>query len=294
MSEVPGRGGALHASFAHHRKDFAVRVEALTAGGEGGLITVLLGASGSGKTTILRCLAGLETPGDGCIRCGDAVWFDAGARVWVPPRRRGLGYAFQEHTLFPHLSVAANVGFGVPRRARAARVPPLLERMGLAGLEDRRPGQLSGGQQQRVALARALAVEPRLLLLDEPLSALDPPLRGQLRLDLLAAVRAAGVPTVFVTHDRAEAMAVADRVAVVDGGSLVQIGATAEVFARPADLRVAAVVGTDCVVPAEVIAVQGGLAELRVGTATLVAPAVEGLAARAFACIRAEDVLLLR
>ncbi len=287
--------GGLRATFrCRLRSGFGVHCSDLRAGGEGGLVTVLLGASGSGKSTILRCLAGLERPLEGRIECGGRVWFDAAARVCEPTRRRRLGYAFQEHALFPHLSVADNVGFGVPRRARAERVARLLARMRLEEHAARRPHEISGGQRQRVALARALAVEPALLLLDEPLSALDPSLRTELRADLRAAVRAAGVPTVLVTHDRAEAMALGDRVAVVVGGAVIQLGPTAEVFARPADLRVAAVVGTDCVLPARVAALRAGLAELHVGTATLVAPAVDGLAEQAFVCIRAEDVLLLR
>ncbi|HET7824836.1 MAG TPA: ATP-binding cassette domain-containing protein, partial [Anaeromyxobacter sp.] len=166
---------------------------------DGELVTVLFGPSGSGKSTVLRALAGLDRPDEGRIRFGAETWFDAAARAFVPPQRRAVGLLFQEYALFPHLRVAANVGYGVRRLGRAARdarVRELAARLGIEPLLDRRPSELSGGQRQRVALARALAPSPRLLLLDEPLSALDAPARAELRGELRRTLESLGVPAV--------------------------------------------------------------------------------------------------
>ncbi|HXF56154.1 MAG TPA: ABC transporter ATP-binding protein [Actinomycetota bacterium] len=258
-------------------------------------VTVLFGPSGSGKTTILRCVAGLERPDRGTIRFGEEVWTDAESGRHVPPQRRRVGFLHQEPALFPHRSVRGNVAFGlrrVPRDERRARVAELLERFGLAALADRRPGQLSGGERQRVALARALAPSPRLLLLDEPLSALDTPTREELRLELRRHLIDAGVPSLLVTHDRAEAMVLGDRVAVVIGGEVRQVGAVEDVFSHPVDAEVARAVGVETVVVARVRERHDGLLVLETHGRRLVAvdPGLAG--EHVLACIRAEEVVL--
>jgi molybdate transport system ATP-binding protein len=260
-------------------------------------VAVLFGPSGCGKTTALRCLAGLEWPDKGRIAFGGEVWFDAGRRVCLPPQRRGVGFLFQEYALFPHLTVAGNVGYGLghlPRADRRRRVGEVLDRFGLADLGDRYPHQLSGGQQQRAALARVLVQRPRLLLLDEPLSALDDPTREQVRHELRRLLVGSGVPVVLVTHDRREAAALADHLVVMDGGAVRQQGPTAEVFGRPADLGVARVVGVETVLPGQVRRVDDGLATVAVGRAELLAVDTADGSAEVYVCVRAEDVVLTR
>jgi molybdate transport system ATP-binding protein len=261
-------------------------------------VTVLFGPSGSGKTTALRMIAGLERPDAGRVVCGDVVWSDAGAGTWRSPRDRRVGFLHQDGALFPHLTVAGNVGYGlrrVPAAARRTRVADLLARTGLAELADRRPGQLSGGQRQRVALARTLAVQPTLILLDEPLSALDAPTREVLRTELRDVLAGAGVPSLLVTHDRTEALALGDRLAVMIDGRVRQVGPVAEVFGRPASAEVAEAVGTETVVPCRVRQRTGGTFRLAIdGGGELVASAevTATLGDHVLACIRAEDVLL--
>jgi len=258
-------------------------------------VTVLFGPSGSGKTTVLRALAGLDRPEGGAIAFDGEVWFDAGRRVLVPPQARGVGFLFQEYALFPHLSVAANVGFGLhglPRGEREARVAEVAERFGIGDLLPRRPGQLSGGQRQRVALARALARRPRLLLLDEPLSALDAPTREALRGELRHLLESAGVPAVVVTHDRTEALALGDRLVVLVDGTVRQVGPVHEVFSSPVDAEVARVVGTENVFPSRLLRREDGLVIVRAGSAELVGLDPGGVDDEAYACIRAEDVVL--
>jgi len=207
-----------------------------------GELVALLGPSGCGKTTTLRLIAGFEDPDEGTISL-------AGRRIdMLPPNRRDSTMVFQGYALFPHLSVFENVGYGL--RVRRVGHPRLRERVdaalalvGLAGLGDRRPQQLSGGQQQRVALARALVLEPKLLLFDEPLSNLDAKLREQLRLDLRALQQRVGITSVYVTHDQAEAMTLADRVAVMDRGRVAQLGSPREIYDEPATRFVADFVG---------------------------------------------------
>jgi molybdate transport system ATP-binding protein len=184
-------------------------------------VTVLFGPSGAGKTSLLRCLAGLERPQSGHIQAGDELWFHADRSLCLSPQQRGVGYLFQEYALFPHLTVAGNIGYGLhrlPPAARRAKTDELLARFDLTGLADRRPRQLSGGQQQRVALARVLARKPRLLLLDEPLSALDAALRQELRQELSRILAALDIPVVLITHDAAEAKDLADEVLAVPMG----------------------------------------------------------------------------
>ena len=281
----------------HYSRESVVRAELSVKTGKFS-ITVLFGPSGSGKTTVLRSLAGLERPERGYIRFGDETWFDAGTRVCLGPQRRGVGVLFQEYALFPHLSVAGNVGYGLSGLAaseRRRKVAEALERFGLQGLGQRFPREISGGQQQRAALARALVRRPRLLLLDEPLSALDAALRETLRFELRRLLEEAGIPVLLVTHDRIEAIALADRVVVMKDGEILQTGAVQDVFTRPRDPSVARIVGVESVVPVHVVRVEGGLATVDAGGgAELLALASEGLGDEAYACIRAEDVFVQR
>jgi iron(III) transport system ATP-binding protein len=207
-----------------------------------GSLTAILGPSGSGKTTLLRILAGFEQADAGTVQIGP--WIVDGPGKHVPPERRRLGYVPQEGSLFPHLTVAANVGFGLPpKQRRGRRVDELLESVGLAGLGGRYPHQLSGGQQQRVALARALAIEPSLVLLDEPFAALDAHLRASVRADVQEIFRSAGTTAVLVTHDQDEALSMADYVAVLRGGQIAQCAAPQDLYIRPADPQLAEFIG---------------------------------------------------
>ncbi len=213
-----------------------------------GEVLALLGPSGSGKTTLLRLLAGFETPDAGRVEV-------AGAEVTgLPPARRRFGMVFQHYALFPHLTVGENVAFGLasrrrPREEVAERVAAALALVDLDGFEPRPIGELSGGQQQRVALARALAPEPRLLLLDEPLSNLDPALRERTRRELRRAIQRVGITTVLVTHEQEEAFDLGDRVAVLHGGRLQQVGTPEELYEAPATRFVATFVGRATVLP---------------------------------------------
>ena len=260
----------------------------------GGPVTVLFGPSGAGKSTVLRCLAGLERPDAGFIRFDGERWFEAGTRP-VPPQRRGVGLLFQDYALFPHLTAGANVGYGLsglPAGARAARVREVAALLRVEELLARRPGALSGGERQRVALARALAPRPRLLLLDEPLSALDAPTRDELRGELRSLLRRAAVPALVVTHDRVEALALGDRVAVLAEGRVRQLGPVPEVFGAPADRAVARVVGTENVVPVRILDRAEGLVTAAAGAVRLRAIDPGRLEGEAWACIRAEEVIL--
>jgi iron(III) transport system ATP-binding protein len=216
-----------------------------------GTITAVLGASGCGKTTLLRLLAGFESTDAGTIALhGRTV--DDGHRVLAPEHRR-IGYVPQEGGLFPHLSVAANIGFGLPRAARHHRVAELLELVGLPGFGDRPPHKLSGGQQQRVSLARALAPAPQLVLLDEPFSALDAGLRAQLRTDVADALYRSGTTAVLVTHDQDEALSMAELVAVLRDGRIVQAADPATLYEQPVDAEVARFVGEANLLPGDVL-----------------------------------------
>lgn len=207
-----------------------------------GEFVALVGPSGSGKTTLLRTVAGFLDPTAGTVRLGDDVVAD-GTRS-VPPEKRRLGMVFQNHAIWPHRNVGRNVAYPleiakIPRARRASRVAEVLELVGLPGMEQRDPATLSGGQRQRVALARALAGRPRALLLDEALSALDEPLRDRLRLELRTLTRSQQLTVVHVTHDRAEALALADRVVVLDHGRIRQAGAPEDLVLRPRSAFVA-------------------------------------------------------
>jgi molybdate transport system ATP-binding protein len=251
-------------------------------------VTVLFGPSGSGKTTLLRQLAGLDRPDEGRIEFRGQIWFDSKRRVFVPPQQRRAGFLFQDYALFPHLTVQRNVEFGARDPLQASG---WLERLGLSALASRLPRGISGGEQQRVALARALAAEPALLLLDEPLSALDGATRSRLRHDLRRALIEGGVPSLIVTHDRTEAMALGDWIAVIIGGRIRQVGRLEEVFRHPADVAVAESVGIENVLPGEIVSRNSGLATIQVGAARLEA-VDDGETGAVFVCIRSEDVTL--
>ena len=202
----------------------------------------LLGASGCGKTTVLRMLAGFVQPDGGSIAIGGQTVFSD--TVHLPPEKRRVGMVFQEYALFPHMSVADNIAYGVrPDQHRERRVGEMLELVGLQSLGPRFPHELSGGQQQRVALARALAPEPAAILLDEPFSNLDAALRVRVRNDVRDILRHTGVTAVFVTHDQEEALSLADEVAVMMNGRIVQSGAPAEIYRSPVNREVAAFIG---------------------------------------------------
>ncbi|MGU3402615.1 ABC transporter ATP-binding protein [Methylobacterium brachiatum] len=217
-----------------------VAVDAVTLALKPGEFFCLLGPSGCGKSTLLRMIAGFETPSSGHVRLGEQ---DLTA---LPPHRRPVNMMFQSYALFPHMSVAGNVGYGLKglgRAAASARVTELLRLVQLDGFGDRRPDTLSGGQRQRVALARALAREPKLLLLDEPLGALDRGLREETQAELRAVQRRLGTAFVVVTHDPEEAMMLADRIGVMEGGRLAQVGTPADLYRRPASRFVAGLLG---------------------------------------------------
>ncbi|TMA92206.1 MAG: ABC transporter ATP-binding protein [Deltaproteobacteria bacterium] len=215
-----------------------------------GEFCVLLGPSGCGKTTTLRCVAGLERPDNGEIEIAGELVNSATRRIYIPTERRDLGMVFQSYAIWPHMNVFQNVAFpltqGHKRFAKtdvANKVRTALKRVQLDGLEDRPATDLSGGQQQRVAMARAMVTEPKILLMDEPLSNLDARLREQMRVELRKITKSIGVTTLYVTHDQAEALSLGDRVCVMNAGEILQIASPNEVYARPANLFVAQFVG---------------------------------------------------
>ncbi len=230
-----------------------------------GSLTAVLGLSGCGKTTLLRVIAGFERAEHGTVSLGERTLEDG--RTHLAPEQRSIGYVPQEGALFPHLSVRENVGFGLSRRERRGeRVDALLEMVGIAPLAKRLPHELSGGEQQRVALARALARRPQALLLDEPFSSLDASLRSRVREEVHALLREQSVTTVLVTHDQEEALSLADIVAVLRDGRIVQQGAPAELYEQPADERLARFLGAVNVIDAQF---EHGAARTALGTLTL-------------------------
>jgi molybdate transport system ATP-binding protein len=229
-------------------------------------VAVLFGPSGAGKTLTLGCLAGLVRPDAGRIVVDGRVFFDGTAGVELPPQRRRVGFVFQGYALFPHLTVAENVGFGLrdrPRQQRSRRVAEVIERLGLGGLERRRPAELSGGQRQRVALGRALAIDPALLLLDEPLSALDQPLRQALRDELRAVLDDWRIAAVVVTHDFTEAYRLGDHIVVYEGGRVIQAAPRAELLWQPASQAVARIIGIRNVLAGTVVKASPDRIQLR-------------------------------
>lgn len=230
----------------------ATALDSVSLSVDDGEFFTLVGPSGCGKTTTLRCIAGFEAPTEGTVR------FDGESMAGVAPESRGVGVVFQNYALFPHLSVGENVAYGLRFTdppgggSRDERVAELLDLVDLAGFEDRDPDSLSGGQQQRVALARALAPGPDLLLLDEPMSALDARLRDRLRRQVKRIQSELGVTTVYVTHDQSEALAVSDRVAVLNRGRVEQVGRPRELYHRPRTRFVAEFLGENNVLDAVV------------------------------------------
>jgi ABC-type sulfate/molybdate transport systems ATPase subunit len=246
---------------------YALRVGLTVAPGE---TVALVGPSGAGKSTVLRAVAGLLVPDEGRIALGDATWFDRAGGVALAPERRAVGLVFQDYALFPHLTVAQNVAFG-----GAARAGELMERLGIAPLAGERPGRLSGGERQRVALARALARDPGVLLLDEPLAALDAHTRAVVRGELAALLSELALPTLVVTHDHRDAIALADRVGVLVDGRLRQLATPAELLRAPADPFVAAFTGANVV---DGVAVHPWAVRVVTGAAPAAAPGVHVVA----------------
>lgn len=225
-------------------RDFVIEVNLSTAAG----ITVLFGRSGAGKSMTLACVAGLAVPDNGRIVVNGRTYFDSSANINLPPQQRRVGYVTQDYLLFPHLTVAQNVAFGLikhTRRERDAIVHEALNWLGLTQLAQQRPRDLSGGQQQRVALARALVTQPQILLLDEPFSALDSPTRARLRQDLLRLQQEQGIPMLFVTHDLAEAFQLGEQMAVIADGRLLQLDTPQQIRQWPASPLVAELVSSN-------------------------------------------------
>jgi len=235
---IRGLGKAFGGNVALHPTDLTVRQ---------GSFTTLLGPSGCGKTTILRMIAGLETPDMGAISMGEEVIFSGSSKRVVPTHQRGFGMVFQDFALWPHMTVFENVAFGLRAGKRTSRiretVMEALDKVKLTGMHDRYPHQLSGGQQQRVAFARAVAITPRLVLFDEPLSALDAVLREDMRVEMMSLVRDLGLTALYVTHDQIEAMSMSDEVVVMNSGRILQSGTPEEIYGEPSDAFVARFIG---------------------------------------------------
>ena len=269
---------------------------------DAGKVLVLFGPSGAGKTTALRTIAGLVRPASGHIEIAGRIVFDdnnGGASSWMPPHQRRIGYVTQQNHLFPHLTVAQNIAYGLPeRRGDSARqqVSHLINRLQLAGLENRRVSQLSGGQQQRAALARALAPSPDLLLLDEPFSSLDMELRRTLGSELRATIRELNIPVILVTHSREEALALGDSVQIIDAGCTVAAGPPLSVLEQPGQGRVARLVGVENLLPMRVAArlPQDGTMVCEAGELALETPLADGCAVGDVVTvgIRASDIIL--
>jgi iron(III) transport system ATP-binding protein len=238
---------------------------------ETGTFFTLLGPSGCGKTTTLRCIAGLETPDDGVIAVDDRRLFDAKARINVPVEQRAIGMVFQSYAIWPHMTVAENVAFPLTvakNRGKRADIAQAVRRalavVDLDGFQERSATRLSGGQQQRVALARAIVHEPGLLLLDEPLSNLDAQLRDDMRGELKRLQSKIGITTVYVTHDQSEALALSDRIAVIERGRIIQIGSPQDIYFRPANPFVARFVGATNLLPGRLIGMSEGRGQVEV------------------------------
>jgi len=268
---------------------------------QGELLT-LLGPSGCGKTTTLRCIAGLEKPEDGDIIIDGVSMLKNG---FVQPSKRGIGMVFQNYAVWPHMKVLTNIAYGLklmklPGREIRQRAAAVLELVGLSGLENRYPAQLSGGQQQRVALARALVRNPKVLLLDEPLSNLDAKLREELRFEIKDLVMRMGITSVYVTHDQAEAMVISDRIAVMQSGDVIQVGPPHMIYEKPANRFVADFIGTMNFINGKIVEIDRGGSSAVVSTdfcGRLLCRTNEfvraGAGDKVFASIRPEDVEVL-
>jgi molybdate transport system ATP-binding protein len=286
----------LDLNIDHPLNGFSLNVK-LTVGQE---LVALFGPSGAGKSMTLQIITGVVEPARGEIRINDRVLFSDQRRINLPPQQRHVGYVMQEYTLFPHLSVAGNVAYGLRRRRwPAARVrqtvADILALVQMTGFAYQRPEQLSGGQQQRVALARALVTEPDVLLLDEPFSALDAPTRAQIRFDLQGILRNTQKPTLLVTHDLAEASMLGDRIAVFYQGRILQVAPPEQVINAPATLEVARLVGMLNCFPGVVRHKDSTATQVTVGPLNLVTTKSSYEAGRpVICCIRPEQILLLR
>ncbi len=265
-------------------------------------ILSFLGPSGCGKTTLLRSIAGLEVPDAGLISIADIVQTSIKRGILVPPYAREIGFVFQNYALWPHMTVFKNVAFGLKLRKKPndeieRKVMTALELVGLKGREQRYPSQLSGGQQQRVALARSLALEPRLILLDEPLSNLDAKLREEMRVELKKLIKKVGISALYVTHDQEEAFTISDAVVVMESGKILQYGAPDEIYNRPAHAFVASFIGHSTLVDGKVLSINGADCLVNIpdfNGAILISPAPKGAAGGA-ACkvvIRTTEVKL--
>lgn len=263
---------------------------------------VLFGPSGAGKTQILKMISGIITPDEGVVSVGGETLFDSGRGINVPIRERKIGYLFQDYALFPHMTVFGNISYGISRlekRRISGKVAELIGVMRLSGLEDRYPHELSGGQKQRTALARTLAAEPRILLLDEPFSALDYQVREKLRVDLLNIHKIYPITTIFVTHDLEEAFMLGRSIAVINNGRLEQTGPREELFYRPRTRNVARFLGFRNIFDGTVEAVDGAQAAIRTRELGLIradAPAGASLSEgqKVSFCIRPEEVIVIR
>ncbi len=261
-------------------------------------LVAIFGPSGSGKSVTLQCIAGLLKPDSGRIVLNGRPVLDTSLGVNLPPQRRGIGYLFQDYALFPHLTVAENVAYGLhhlPKGERLGQVEKMLAAMRLDGLERRRPGELSGGQQQRVALARALVRNPELLLLDEPFSALDSPIRSRLHGELLRSLKRLAITTVLVTHDLAEAYTLSEKMVVFDAGRVLQVGPKEEVLRRPTSRRVARFTGTKNLFRGTVTHEEADHLELLVGSIAVRTPAGPFRVNEVVdLCLRPEEIELIR
>ncbi|MEW6731403.1 MAG: ABC transporter ATP-binding protein [Acidobacteriota bacterium] len=233
-----------------------------------GKFLTLLGPSGCGKTTLLRMIAGFETPTEG------KILLDGQDVTNIPPYKRNVHTVFQQYALFPHRTVSGNIAFGLERRGLAKaeikkKIAEAIELVQLQGLEDRYPNQLSGGQQQRVAIARAVILEPRVLLLDEPLGALDLKLRKEMQIELKKLQRRLGISFIFVTHDQEEALTMSDRIAVMRQGHIEQIGSAQEIYEHPRTEFVADFIGVSNIISVEVVSTESGRTRLRIGDTEL-------------------------
>jgi iron(III) transport system ATP-binding protein len=280
---------ALELTYGEHR---AVKNLDLTI--PDGSSVVLLGQSGCGKTSTMRCIAGLESPSGGRITIGDRTVYDGASGTSIPSHKRNVGMVFQSYAVWPHMTVLDNVAFplkmkGVGRAEARRKALGVLEVVGLGHLGERGASMLSGGQMQRVALARSMAMEPAVLLLDEPLSNLDARLRDELRVELRRIQLERGLTSLYVTHDQQEALALADRIAIMQGGRITQLGTPEEIYAAPASASIASFLGVTNVF--EVDKLDGNRAVLTGQGGQLVVDEAEpGIPGTRFACIRPEHV----